>query len=263
MRVCLESTFLSRAVSRRLRTLVERLRASTRKKRGPAFDRPSFRNQQVAGSSPAAGSSSPVLPPPSFQGLGPLFLRRAFLRCALFRGMIASLPGLRLGHALAFLRLPVPAVTLMVEHARARVYPDHSLCGRHSRLGRWLGRVVTLTDRGRLGFFGLSSRRCGLRRCGRRGPRAPDRHERRNLVDRLLGHPYPGKIAHKRIWPTRNDLLRRRLTDTREIFKLRLGRRIEVDLRRVRSALARLRPPAVGAQPTPCQQQSNAHCEDM
>ena len=38
--------------------LVERLRASARKKRGPAPHRPSIRNQQVAGSSPAASSST-------------------------------------------------------------------------------------------------------------------------------------------------------------------------------------------------------------
>src|SRR5438094_10246794 len=44
MRVCLESTSMSRAISRRMRRPVERLRASTRKKRGPAFHRPSFRN---------------------------------------------------------------------------------------------------------------------------------------------------------------------------------------------------------------------------
>ncbi len=53
VRVCLESTSLSRALSRRTSRLVERLRASTRKKRGPALHRPSTSNPRVAGSTPA------------------------------------------------------------------------------------------------------------------------------------------------------------------------------------------------------------------
>ena len=78
MRVCLESTFLSRAISRRLRTPVERLRASTRKKRGPALHRPSFRNQQVAGSSPAAGSRNKPAAPITYELLGGDYLAGRF-----------------------------------------------------------------------------------------------------------------------------------------------------------------------------------------
>src|SRR5438046_3039559 len=57
MRVWLESTSMSRAISRRMRRPVERLRASKRKEGRAGFHRPSSVNQEVAGSSPARGAN--------------------------------------------------------------------------------------------------------------------------------------------------------------------------------------------------------------
>src|SRR2546422_3550410 len=52
VRVCLENTFMSRAINWRMRSLVALLHASTRKETGPALHRPSSFNQGVPGSSP-------------------------------------------------------------------------------------------------------------------------------------------------------------------------------------------------------------------
>jgi len=57
VRVCRESTSMSRAISRRTGKLIEQLRASTGKKGGPAVHRPSSFNQGVVGSSPARGAN--------------------------------------------------------------------------------------------------------------------------------------------------------------------------------------------------------------
>jgi hypothetical protein len=57
VRACLQSTSLSRASGPRARQLIQRLRATMRKKRGPALHRPSSVNQEVAGSSPARGAT--------------------------------------------------------------------------------------------------------------------------------------------------------------------------------------------------------------
>src|SRR5262249_40717486 len=192
----------------------------------------------------------------------PLLLGRSLLRRALLRRVITLLDRVGLGHELAFLGLAVPAIAFAVVHLGAGVHPHHALGRRH--LGLCLSRRALLSraTHRRLLLSGRSCRRRSRTRRGRLGGhRGPDGQERRDLLEGRLVHAGLREILDGLVRASGNDLLRGRLAHPWKLLQVRLARRVDVNLRSRRRALAALSPHVQrGEADEPDDQQSEGQC---